>query len=89
MPDTAPPTARQVVANPAAFADQPHLFAPAWGTVLADAGRTLFSDRTGPARHRIEPARPGDLIARIRELAAIQPRRPALICPGTRTADRT
>ncbi|GHF70997.1 hypothetical protein [Seohaeicola zhoushanensis] len=79
--------AHQVIANPVAFADRPWLYAVAWDILLTSRGRTFHVDTAGPARHHIEPERPGDLMDRIRARAAEigWPARRTLICPGART----
>ena len=79
-----PVTTRNVIAHPGHFADTPSLYAQAWDQLLEQHGRTRDAARTGPARHRIEPERPGDLMDRIRQEAARlgRPGPAPLICPG-------
>lgn len=46
-------TAREIIAEPARFADSPHLYPAAWAAAMAEAGRAYYPSRLGPARHRI------------------------------------
>ena len=48
-------TARQVLANPAAFHDKPAVLASAWATLMEARGNRVHLERLGPPAHRVIP----------------------------------
>ncbi|MCB1340789.1 MAG: hypothetical protein KDK24_06950 [Pseudooceanicola sp.] len=80
------PTAREVIADPARFADRPELYRPAWIVHLAELGRSVRIDRLDPPRHAIF-SDDTPLLSRIRARAAALgwPASRTIRCPGART----
>ena len=48
-------TARQVLANPAAFHDKPAVLASAWATLMEARGNRVHLERLGPPAHQVIP----------------------------------